>query len=94
MKLLMITIITVQLVHSSAVYVPANGPIYVDANAPQPAALPTEQPEKLVEVTTSFNYETQTVYGFLDFTTTIGNTVMVFSPNSAPPSGNISLINC
>lgn len=27
---------------------------------------------------------TQTVYGFLDFTTTIGNTVMVFSPHSAP----------
>ncbi|XP_037967913.2 uncharacterized protein LOC105387187 isoform X1 [Plutella xylostella] len=27
---------------------------------------------------------TQTVYGFLDFTTTIGNTVMVFSPASAP----------
>ncbi|XP_034936253.1 uncharacterized protein [Chelonus insularis] len=30
---------------------------------------------------------TQTVYGFLDFTTTIGNTVMVFSPHSAPPEG-------
>lgn len=30
---------------------------------------------------------TQTVYGFLDFTTTIGNTVMVFSPESAPPPG-------
>lgn len=27
---------------------------------------------------------TQTVYGFLDFTTTIGNTIMVFSPQSAP----------
>lgn len=25
---------------------------------------------------------TQTVYGFLDFTTTIANTVMVFSPQS------------
>ncbi|GBP74491.1 hypothetical protein EVAR_61977_1, partial [Eumeta japonica] len=31
-------------------------------------------------------FTTQTVYGFLDFTTTIGNTVMVFSPNSAPPA--------
>ncbi|KAG7305670.1 hypothetical protein JYU34_009779 [Plutella xylostella] len=30
------------------------------------------------------NLLTQTVYGFLDFTTTIGNTVMVFSPASAP----------
>ncbi|XP_055918233.1 uncharacterized protein LOC129950348 isoform X2 [Eupeodes corollae] len=27
---------------------------------------------------------TQTVYGFLDFTTTIGKTVMIFSPQSAP----------
>ena len=34
------------------------------------------------------DFITQTVYGFLDFTTTIGNTVMVFSPQSAPP-GNI-----
>lgn len=31
------------------------------------------------------DFLTQTVYGFLDFTTTIGNTVMVFSPQSAPP---------
>jgi len=30
---------------------------------------------------------TQTVYGFLDFTTTIGNTVMVFSPQSAAADG-------
>ncbi|XP_011311383.1 mucin-2 isoform X2 [Fopius arisanus] len=33
------------------------------------------------------DFITQTVYGFLDFTTTIGNTVMVFSPQSAPPEG-------
>lgn len=32
---------------------------------------------------TQGNYVTQTVYGFLDFTTTIGNTVMVFSPQSS-----------
>ncbi|KAB0798877.1 hypothetical protein PPYR_06757 [Photinus pyralis] len=31
------------------------------------------------------SFVTQTVYGFLDFTTTIGNTVMVFSPQSAAP---------
>ncbi|KAI4462450.1 hypothetical protein MML48_4g00017036 [Holotrichia oblita] len=31
------------------------------------------------------SYVTQTVYGFLDFTTTIGNTVMIFSPQSAAP---------
>ncbi|KAL7289899.1 hypothetical protein TKK_0016290 [Trichogramma kaykai] len=30
-------------------------------------------------------YTTQTVYGFLDFTTTLANTVMIFSPSSAPP---------
>lgn len=30
---------------------------------------------------------TQTVYGFLDFTTTIGDTVMVFSPSSSPVAG-------
>lgn len=34
---------------------------------------------------TNDDFITQTVYGFLDFTTTIGNTVMVFSPQSAPP---------
>lgn len=34
---------------------------------------------------TNNDFTTQTVYGFLDFTTTLGNTVMVFSPQSAPP---------
>ncbi|XP_047355802.1 mucin-17 isoform X2 [Vespa velutina] len=34
------------------------------------------------------DFTTQTVYGFLDFTTTIGNTVMVFSPQSSPPEGD------
>lgn len=38
-------------------------------------------------------YITQTVYGFLDFTTTIGNTVMVFSPQSAPPIGMYGINN-
>ncbi|XP_024941593.1 uncharacterized protein LOC107268564 isoform X1 [Cephus cinctus] len=33
-------------------------------------------------------FVTQTVYGFLDFTTTIGNTIMVFSPQSAPAEGS------
>ncbi|XP_014223717.1 uncharacterized protein LOC106650304 [Trichogramma pretiosum] len=33
-------------------------------------------------------YTTQTVYGFLDFTTTLANTVMIFSPSSAPPEGS------
>nr|CAD7406742.1 unnamed protein product [Timema poppensis] len=58
------------------------GPVYVnpDAAAMQAAAAMQHQNEA-VELLT------QTVYGFLDFTTTIGNTVMVFSPQSAPPEG-------
>ncbi|XP_063375104.1 uncharacterized protein LOC134662750 [Cydia amplana] len=52
----------------------AEGPVY-GGGVPQP---PSPQPA-------SGQYLTQTVYGFLDFTTTIGNTVMVFSPQSAPP---------
>ncbi|XP_013185745.2 uncharacterized protein LOC106131262 isoform X2 [Amyelois transitella] len=52
----------------------ADGPVY-DGVPPKPSADPTP----------GSNFITQTVYGFLDFTTTIGNTVMVFSPQSAPP---------
>ncbi|KAL3265497.1 hypothetical protein HHI36_009701 [Cryptolaemus montrouzieri] len=36
----------------------------------------------IVSTNAQNNLVTQTVYGFLDFTTTIGNTVMVFSPQS------------
>ncbi|GLH05534.1 Uncharacterized protein GBIM_11115 [Gryllus bimaculatus] len=57
-----------------AVYTPSGGPVYVNPAA-APAAAPSANTEQFV---------TQTVYGFLDFTTTIGNTVMVFSPQSAP----------
>jgi len=35
-----------------------------------------------VEPTASVKLITQNVYGFADFTTTIGNTVMIFSPSS------------
>ncbi|XP_049865582.1 immunoglobulin A1 protease isoform X2 [Pectinophora gossypiella] len=52
----------------------ADGPVY---GGGQPAA--PESPQA-----PAGNMITQTVYGFLDFTTTIGNTVMVFSPQSAP----------
>lgn len=55
----------------------AEGPVY-DGGAPQAPSPPP-----------AGNFLTQTVYGFLDFTTTIGNTVMVFSPQSAPPPGQI-----
>lgn len=54
----------------------AEGPVY-DGGQPQPSNPPTPNGNS--------NFLTQTVYGFLDFTTTIGNTVMVFSPQSAPP---------
>lgn len=54
----------------------AGGPVFVNPAAAQPVIQPTENAGSLV---------TQTVYGFLDFTTTIGNTVMVFSPQSAAP---------
>jgi hypothetical protein len=56
------------------------GPVFVNSDV-APAAL---QPSSVVN---QGNYVTQTVYGFLDFTTTIGNTVMVFSPQSAAVSG-------
>lgn len=66
----------------SAVYSPSGGPVYNPNGAPVVSAVsivvqPTSKPEN--------NFITQTVYGFLDFTTTIGNTVMVFSPQSAAP---------
>ncbi|XP_014479867.1 PREDICTED: uncharacterized protein LOC106747099 [Dinoponera quadriceps] len=49
---------------------------------PEEAAAPAVE-----SASTNNDFITQTVYGFLDFTTTIGNTVMVFSPQSAPPPG-------
>lgn len=62
------------------------GPVYVNAVKAAP-------PPAVVQPTISAgeqNRITQTVYGFLDFTTTIGNTVMVFSPQSASPAGNFT----
>lgn len=47
------------------------GPVYSTATSIEPS--PSSENEILT---------TQTVYGFLDFTTTIANTVMVFSPQS------------
>ncbi|XP_060531660.1 uncharacterized protein LOC132705212 isoform X2 [Cylas formicarius] len=54
----------------------ADGPVFVNP-ALQVVATPVIKNDNLV---------TQTVYGFLDFTTTIGNTVMIFSPQSAAPA--------
>lgn len=69
--------------HCNAVYNPSGGPVYVNPNA-VPSVVQSVQPTKVALDTG--NYVTQTVYGFLDFTTTIGNTVMVFSPQSAAPA--------
>ncbi|KAL1110184.1 hypothetical protein AAG570_008261, partial [Ranatra chinensis] len=56
------------------VWVQGAGPVYVNSGGkPNPKAAPPNN-----------NLITQTVYGFLDFTTTIANTVMVFSPQSQP----------
>ena len=61
----------------------ADGPVYDGQGNPiNTAAAPAD------------NFLTQTVYGFLDFTTTIGNTVMVFSPQSAPPPGRVFYYFC
>ncbi|XP_018569103.1 uncharacterized protein LOC108909279 isoform X2 [Anoplophora glabripennis] len=53
----------------------SQGPVFIKPDGAPIAIQPT--------ATKQGNYVTQTVYGFLDFTTTIGNTVMVFSPQSA-----------
>ncbi|XP_055532107.1 mucin-2 isoform X2 [Wyeomyia smithii] len=76
LEILFCVLINGLLVHS-AVYISGNGPVYnPNGNAGVQAVVPTQanNPGYLV---------TQTVYGFLDFTTTIGNTVMIFSPQSA-----------
>lgn len=58
--------------------------VYVDPNAPVAVVQPSAVPPPAANL----DLITQTVYGFLDFTTTIGNTVMVFSPQSAAvPTG-------
>lgn len=51
--------------------------MYVNPEAEARQSVAIQQQNEAVELLT------QTVYGFLDFTTTIGNTVMVFSPQSA-----------
>lgn len=62
------------------------GPVFINPTVAS-SATPSEQ-------STQGSYVTQTVYGFLDFTTTIGNTVMVFSPQSAAPApGNTKIFS-
>uniref|UniRef100_T1GB32 Uncharacterized protein n=1 Tax=Megaselia scalaris TaxID=36166 RepID=T1GB32_MEGSC len=47
-------------------------------------ALTALQPRANAQSLFDDGLSTQTIYGFLDFTTTIGNTVMVFLPSSVP----------
>ena len=61
-----------------AEYIPLSGPVNINPNAASSSFESETQNEPGERIT-------QTVYGFLDFTTTIGNTVMVFSPQSAAP---------
>ncbi|KYN18307.1 hypothetical protein ALC57_09414 [Trachymyrmex cornetzi] len=63
---------------------------YVAVSAAQVYNSHSEDAVAAIEPAAANNdFVTQTVYGFLDFTTTIGNTVMVFSPQSAPPEGGV-----
>ncbi|XP_018339710.1 PREDICTED: flocculation protein FLO11 [Trachymyrmex septentrionalis] len=63
---------------------------YVAVSAAQVYNSHSEDAVAAIEPAAANNdFITQTVYGFLDFTTTIGNTVMVFSPQSAPPEGGV-----
>lgn len=50
------------------------------ATAPTSSLPPSVQ---LVLPSPSPSYVTETVFGFLDFVTTVGNTVMVFTPANA-----------
>lgn len=60
----------------SAVKVQSQGPVFINPEKAAEAAQIAQSDNQEIQVT-------QTVYGFLDFTTTIGNTVMIFSPQSA-----------
>nr|XP_023016650.1 uncharacterized protein LOC111505964 [Leptinotarsa decemlineata] len=64
----LIFFVTVSLAYAS------QGPVFINPNN----AVAVIQPTAVNQA----NFVTQTVYGFLDFTTTIGNTVMIFSPQS------------
>uniref|UniRef100_A0A182JUW9 DUF4758 domain-containing protein n=1 Tax=Anopheles christyi TaxID=43041 RepID=A0A182JUW9_9DIPT len=67
-----------------AVYSPGGGGVYGDASPKDAGGDPVFAVLPSQDVNPDY-YTTQTVYGFLDFTTTIGNTVMIFSPQSAAP---------
>ncbi|XP_050094548.1 uncharacterized protein LOC126577156 isoform X2 [Anopheles aquasalis] len=67
-----------------AVYSPGGG-VYGDSSPRDAGGDPVFAVVPSQDVNPDY-YITQTVYGFLDFTTTIGNTVMIFSPQSAAPA--------
>ena len=67
--------------------------IYQGAEAAAAAAVAASSPETAIAPAPANDFITQTVYGFLDFTTTIANTVMVFSPESAPPGKEVGCVD-
>lgn len=70
-------------VSSCGAQIYTGGSTYTDVEPVEAAAANVE--EVVLPAPANDDFITQTVYGFLDFTTTIANTVMVFSPQSAPP---------
>uniref|UniRef100_A0A8W7Q2U1 DUF4758 domain-containing protein n=1 Tax=Anopheles coluzzii TaxID=1518534 RepID=A0A8W7Q2U1_ANOCL len=68
-----------------AIYSPGGGGVYGDSSPKDAGGDPVFAVLPSQDVNPDY-YTTQTVYGFLDFTTTIGNTVMIFSPQSAAPA--------
>ncbi|KAB7497708.1 hypothetical protein Anas_02811, partial [Armadillidium nasatum] len=69
------------------------GPVYKPGGASLAKPNENETPKKAKEES-RFNglrnkFVTETVYGFLDFTTTVGSTVMVFTPQSKSESNNL-----
>jgi len=62
-------------------------PVYVQARPVYSKSVKSSSQKQVVDVPKAKqvqdpNRVTQTVYGFLDFVTTIGNTVMVFTPQT------------
>ena len=57
-------------------------PVYKPGGGKPTEAVIPEITPRIQVVSATPSYTTKTVYGFLDFVTTVGNTVMVFTPQS------------
>lgn len=76
LNLLLLALVASATAQLAPVYNPGGTPEPVVVEATPTAEAPTERPAAAAE------YVTKTVYGFLDFTTTVGSTVMIFTPQS------------